>query len=133
MALCFDDVHLPPSALAEVKEAAEQFLKTSLAPGDQAVVVTTSHSSKSVFTSDVPTLVEEIAQITSVPQPASYTSHSCIRLSPYEAYQIVDHMDPGDAVLNAKIAQCLALRRAATRHTDNGSHQAVVFGAFAAV
>jgi VWFA-related protein len=108
LALCFDDLHLPPTALARVKEAADQFVKTSLAPGDQAAVVTTSHSNRSVFTSDVPALVEEIAKVTSVPQPASYTSQSCIRITPYEAYQLVEHMDPGDALLHAKVAECAA-------------------------
>jgi VWFA-related protein len=100
IALCFDDLHLPPTALAQVKEAAEQYVKTRLAPGDQVVVVTTSASNKSKFTSDVPTLVEEIAKLTSIPQPASYTSQSCVRLTPYEAYQIAEQ--PGDALLHSK-------------------------------
>jgi len=108
LALCFDDAHLPPIALAQVKEAAEQYVKTSLAPGDQAVVVTTSRSNKSVFTSDVPTLIEEIAKVTSIPQSASYGSQSCVRLTPYEAYQIVEQMDPGDALLHSKIDECSA-------------------------
>src|ERR1700677_1927906 len=108
MALSFDDVHLPPVALGQVKEAAERFVKTGLAPGDRAVVVTTSQSAKSVFTNDVQTLVEEINKVKSVPQPASYASQSCIHLSPYEAYQIAEHIDPGDALLHAKVAECEA-------------------------
>jgi VWFA-related protein len=108
MALSFDDVHLPPVALGQVKEAAERFVKTGLAPSDRAVVVTTSQSAKSVFTNDVQTLVEEINKVESVPQPASYASQSCIHLSPYEAYQIAEHIDPGDALLHAKVAECEA-------------------------
>src|SRR5271156_2542003 len=52
-ALCFDDLHLDLNALKPAKEAAERFVKTSLAPGDQVAVVTSSHSQEYEFTGDV--------------------------------------------------------------------------------
>jgi VWFA-related protein len=113
LALNFDDLHLSFADLKRAKDAAERFVKTSLVPGDRVAIVATSKSAKSVFTADIPTLVEQIGQITSVPQPASYTSQSCVRLTPYEAYQLAEQMDPGGALLQAKVGECSACYHAA--------------------
>jgi VWFA-related protein len=108
LALCFDDLHLPPAALKPVKDAAERFVKTSLAPGDRVVVVRTSRSEDAKFTGDVPALVEQIAKVTSAPPAVFDGSGLCPRLSFYEAYQIANRVDPGDQLLHAKVAECSA-------------------------
>ena len=64
MALCFDDLNIEPLALKPAKEAAEQFVKTGLAPGDRVAVVTVAQSQDAEFTGDVPKLVERIAKVT---------------------------------------------------------------------
>lgn len=87
LALCFDDLHLAPASLTHVKDSAERFVQTRLAPGDRVAVVTTSRSQDSTFTGDVA---------------------ACPRISPYDAYQIANDMDPGNQVLNAKMAECKA-------------------------
>lgn len=113
LALCFDDLHLAPAALIPVKDAAERFVKTSLAPGDRAAVFTTAQSNHSEFTNDVPKLLEQIAKVTSAPLAASHDgvvadSGMCLHILPYEAYQIANHLDPGDQVLHRKVAECSA-------------------------
>jgi VWFA-related protein len=108
LALCFDDLHLVPAALIPVKEAAERFVKTALAPGDRVAVVTTSQLSRSAFTDDVPKLLEQIAKVTSSPRAVFDDSQRCLHILPHEAYQIANNMDPGDQVLHAKVAECSA-------------------------
>lgn len=113
LALCFDDLHMRPNDLVPVKAAAERFVRTSLAPGDRVVIVRTSKSEKVNFTSDVPTLVERIANVTPYLRAVSEDLTQCpARFDPYEAYRVAEHMDPGDRVLNAKIAQCMGCMRA---------------------
>jgi VWFA-related protein len=108
LALCFDDLHLLPAALQPVKDAAERFVRTSLAPGDRVVVVRTSQSEDSQFTGDVPTLVAQIAKVTAFLQGIQDDSERCpAHFEPYEAYKIAAHMDPGGQVLNEKLAECL--------------------------
>ena len=106
VALCFDDLHMDAAALVPAKEAAERFVKTSLAPGDSVVVVTTARSNRSEFTGDVPKLVEQIAKVTPAPQADTNDRYMCPYIRPYEAYQIATHMDPGNQVLQAKLAEC---------------------------
>ncbi len=106
LALCFDDLHLLPTQLKPVKEGAEQFVRTSLAPNDRVVIVRTSRSEHSQFTADVPALVEQIEKITVTPQAIADDSERCIHLLPHEAYIIAENMDPGSSLLHAKMAEC---------------------------
>ena len=108
LALCFDDLHLLPTLLKPVKDAAARFVKTNLAPNDRAVIVRTSRSEHSQFTSDVPTLLDQIDKITTTPQAVFNDSERCIHIEPHEAYIIAERMDPGDRLLKAKMAECSA-------------------------
>jgi VWFA-related protein len=108
LALCFDDLHLAPASLTHVKDSAERFVQTSLAPGDRVAVVTTSRPQDSTLTDDVATLLELITKVTATPPRISGDVAGCPRISPYDAYQIANQMDPGNQVLNAKIAECAA-------------------------
>lgn len=106
LALCFDDLHLLPALLKPIKDAAQRFVKTSLAPNDRVVIIRTSRSEHSQFTADVPTLLEQIDKITTTPQAVFNDSERCIHLEPHEAYKIAESMDPGDRLLHAKMAEC---------------------------
>jgi VWFA-related protein len=108
VALCFDNLHMDAAALEPAKEAAERFVKTSLAPGDRVVVVTTALSNSSEFTGDVPKLVEQIAKVTPAPQGNTDDPYMCPHIRPSEAYQIANSLDPGNQVLQAKLAECYA-------------------------
>jgi VWFA-related protein len=88
--------------LKPAKDAAERFVKTSLAPGDRVVVVTTAQSQDAEFTGDVPKLIEQIAKVTAH-QRSDDTALQCPRIRPYEAYLIVNHLD--NDVLQAKVAE----------------------------
>ncbi len=108
IALCFDDLHLQSDALKRTKDAAEQFVRAGLSPGDRAAIITTSHSGKYDFSSDVPTLLGQIEKLTATPQRAAADMTRCPLIRPYEAYQIAARMDPGNQVLEAKMAECQA-------------------------
>lgn len=113
LALCFDDLHVDSASLKQAKGAAEHFVRTSLVPGDRVAVVTTSQSTKSVFTADVATLLEQIARITPAPQATFTRSEplACTRISPEEAYQITNEQAENDrtgGVLRQKLTECSA-------------------------
>jgi VWFA-related protein len=108
LALCFDDLHLLPVFVTRVKDEAERFVRTSLAPGDRAVVVRTSRSEDAQFTGDVPTLIAQIEKVTPFVPAVPDDSERCPHIDPREAYQIAEHMDPGNQVLHAKEAECNA-------------------------
>ncbi len=108
IALCFDDLHLMASGLEPVKTAAREFVKKSLSPGDEVAVFATSQSQKSVFSSDVPALLDQIERIAAAPQRALPDAEKCPLIRPYEAYQIANGMDPGNQVRSAKMAECEA-------------------------
>lgn len=130
LALCFDDLHLGAADLKPAKDAAEHFVKTSLAAGDRVAVVTTSQAARSVFTNDVPTLVDQIAKVTSAPQAAFASPQplACTTISPYEAYQIANNMDPGGKVLMAKMAEC-----SSCQDPRSPCHEAVITSAAAQI
>jgi VWFA-related protein len=106
VALCFDDLNTEALALKPAKEAAERFVKTSLAPGDRVAVATVAQSQDSEFTGDVPKLVEQIAKVTSHFRSTDDSVQQCLRIRPYEAYLIANRMD--DELLKAKTAECSA-------------------------
>jgi len=106
VALCFDDLNMDPLSLKPVKEAAERFVKTALAPGDRVAVVTTAQPRDTEFTGDVPKLVELIAKVTTHRRFTDDSVQGCPRIRPYEAYLIVNHLD--NEVLQAKMGECSA-------------------------
>ncbi len=106
VALCFDDLNMDALALKPVKEAAQRFVKTGLAPGDRVAVVTAAQTEDSQFIADVPKLVEQIANVTSHQSVTGDEKQMCPRIRPNEAYLIVNHLDK--EVLLAKISECEA-------------------------
>ena len=108
IALCFDNLHLFPDSLKPIKEAALRFVRTKLAPGDRVVVVTTARLEDAEFTGDVPALVEQISKVAATYRGVSADSAGCPRIATQEAYQLVNHQDPGDMVLHEKMGECEA-------------------------
>ena len=108
VALCFDDLHTDFGNLKAAKDAAERFVKTSLAQGDRVAVVTTGHSNSLEFTADVPKLVGQIAKVSHSERGVSDNPQVCPYIRPYEAYLIVNSMDK--EVLHAKIGECNACK-----------------------
>jgi len=103
VALVMDDLHTGAASLKAAKDAAERFVETSLAPGDQVVVVTTSASASYEFTADVPKLVDEISKV----RPHTQNdAGACPAFSPYQAYVIVNDLDP--EILGQKMRECYA-------------------------
>jgi VWFA-related protein len=105
VALCFDDLHTQFGDLKAAKDAAERFVKTSLAPGDRVAVITTGESNSPEFTADVPKLVEGIAKVTVAQRGVRDDAQMCPHVAPYEAYLIVDSLDNG--VLHSKMNECI--------------------------
>jgi VWFA-related protein len=106
VALCFDDLNMDPLALKPVKEAAERFVKTALAPGDRVAVATVAQQQDPEFTGDVPKLVERIAKVTNHQRTNDESVQQCPHVRPYEAYLIANNLD--NEVLQAKVAECSA-------------------------
>jgi VWFA-related protein len=107
LALVFDDVHLLPEPLPPLKEAAKKFVAASLAPGDRAAVVRTSRSEKVDFISDAGALAAQIDRISPALVDASDDRDRCPHITPVEAYQLTNDLDPGGQVLHAKMAECI--------------------------
>jgi VWFA-related protein len=105
VALCFDDLHTDFGDLKAAKDAAERFVKTSLAPGDRVAVITTGQSNSPEFTADVPELVERIAKVTPAQRGVRDDPRLCPHIAPYEAYLIADSLD--NQLLLAKMAECI--------------------------
>ncbi len=107
LAICFDDLHLLPALLNPVKQAAERFVKTGLAPCDRAVIVRTSKSEDAKFTNDVPTLIEQIEKVAAAIRPAADDAEVCPHIDPWDAYRIANRIDPGGRVLRQKRGECV--------------------------
>jgi VWFA-related protein len=118
LALCFDDLHLLPHLLNSVKEAARRFVQTSLAPGDQVVVVKTSKSEDAKFTSGARALVEQIDKVTAYTAAPNNEAQRCPHIEPHEAFQIANRLDPGDRLLQAKMAECVPCYNRPCPETD---------------
>jgi VWFA-related protein len=70
------------------------------------VVVRTSRFEDARFTSDVPALIAQIEKVTTFVPAVRDDSERCPHIDPLEAYQIANHVDPGDQVLHKKMAEC---------------------------
>jgi len=108
VALCFDDLHTDFGNLKAAKDAAEKFVRTSLAPGDRVAVVTTGHSNNLEFTADVSKLVEQITKVTPAQRGVWDDPRMCPYIRPYEAYLIADNLD--SQVIAAKVGECRACK-----------------------
>ncbi len=107
IALYFDDVNTSEGALGHARNAATRFVREALGPNDSAAVVTGSGIEEQGFTSNHAQLLAAIAALRAHPRAVQRVTSGCLRISPYQAYLIVNHLDPAAmAAAMANQAQC---------------------------
>ncbi|MGB2641335.1 MAG: VWA domain-containing protein [Candidatus Acidiferrum sp.] len=101
IALHFDDINTPVGDLAHARIAANRFVRE--AAGHDRIAVFTSSGGRTLdFTSDTSAVLASIASVQSHPRMSPGGLSSCPRISPYEAYQILNH---NSTVMSVKIAE----------------------------
>ncbi|HXE30844.1 MAG TPA: VWA domain-containing protein [Terriglobales bacterium] len=101
--LFFDDVNTTKADLGNARIAALRFVHEDLGPGDRVAIATASAQPGPGFTHDPTQLAAAIARIAPHPRQSATGLDLCPRITPYEAYGIVTHTDPG--ALNAALAE----------------------------
>jgi VWFA-related protein len=94
VALFFDDVHTQAGDFGRVQKAAEQFVQESLQPDDRVAVFKTSGNGEVTFTNDKSKLLATIGALRAHTLQNTSTIRQCPRLTSYEAYLIVNQLDP---------------------------------------
>lgn len=93
IAYLFDDVHLSPSDLVWVRQAAQRHLSASLGTTDRAAIYTTSGQIMLDFTDDRAKLSATLLRLR--PRPSTQSlSHSCPEMTYYMADLILNKNDP---------------------------------------
>jgi VWFA-related protein len=92
VALYFDDLHTLSGDTRHVQLAAENFIRKGLGANDQIALFTASSTTTIDFTSDVSKLLDALAKLKS--HARVFDSGTCPRITPYDAYLIVNHLDP---------------------------------------
>jgi VWFA-related protein len=106
LALYFDDVNTDNKALQQARNAALRFVNEALGPADHAAVLTGSGGVSQAFTADHARLQAAIAAVRAHPRAETH-SPGCLRITPYQAYLIVNHLDPSaQAAAMANQTQC---------------------------
>ncbi|MGH9394951.1 MAG: VWA domain-containing protein, partial [Terriglobales bacterium] len=93
LALFFDDVETSDTDLGHARIAAQRFGRDALAPSDQVALFTNSGLQALPFTRDRTRLEAALAALRAHPRATNY-SDGCLRISAYQAYLIVNHLDP---------------------------------------
>ncbi|MGH9412648.1 MAG: VWA domain-containing protein, partial [Terriglobales bacterium] len=118
LALFFDDVNSGAGDLSHARDAARQFLTHGLG-GDDRVAIFTASSAQSVdFTRDRSRLLAALAALRPHPRATRYST-GCVHVTAYQAYLIVNHLDPA----------ALAAAAANTKACEQTSGGAAIFGA----
>jgi VWFA-related protein len=99
--LLFDDLNSAPGDLISARAAAQRFLKEGLQPGDHVAVFTTFGRQLLPFTTDTAAIAAALNQVS--PHSKTPNSGVCPSLTPYEAYVIINRLDP--AVLPVKVEE----------------------------
>jgi VWFA-related protein len=94
VALFFDDVHTEPGDFARVQVSAERFVQESLQRDDRVAIFRTSKNDELTFTNDKSKLVAAIDALRVHPAENSSKVTQCPRITNYEAYLIVNNLDP---------------------------------------
>ena len=105
--LFFDDLHASPADLQRTQLAAKQFVKAGLGPGARAAVYSVSAGLTLDFTSDAGALTAAIEKIHSRQRLSENGLMPCPRISPYQAFLIVNNnLDALNAAVQ-EAQQCL--------------------------
>jgi VWFA-related protein len=107
--LFFDDLHASPPDLQRAQLAAKQFVKAGIGPGAQAAVYSVTAGLTLDFTADPAALTAAIEKIHSHQRLSDSGLMPCPRISPYQAFLIVNN--DGDA-LNAAVQEAQQCRNA---------------------
>lgn len=94
VALFFDDMHTQPGDFGRMQKAAAEFVQQSLQPEDRVAVFKASENRDVTFTNDKAKLLAAINALRVRPVDNSTKSEQCPRMSQYEAYLIVNELDP---------------------------------------
>jgi VWFA-related protein len=86
--LFFDDTSMRVFDIVPARKAAENFVKTSLKPGDRIGIFTTSTIVSLDFTDNVPKLLETLAKLESHRRRADSAGSRCAAINVYQAYMI---------------------------------------------
>jgi VWFA-related protein len=101
VAMVFDNLSMPAADLYNSKAAAKRYLKDGLAANDRVAVLTISSGQVLPFTSDAAKIAEAIDKVKL--QERQIKSSTCPLLTPYDAYQIANGIDP--TALTVKAAE----------------------------
>jgi VWFA-related protein len=110
VALYFDDIHTDAEDLSRAKAAAREFVKNGVQPGTQVAIFTGSSTDTLAFTDDSNKIVGGIGQLQSHLRMEVNGLPGCPKITPYQAYLIVNHLDPtvqDVAVNEAEKCECL--------------------------
>ncbi len=94
VALFFDDVHTDPGDFARVQKAARQFLQGSSQSEDRVAIFKASEKGDITFSNDKPKVLAAIDGLRAHPAKNTSTMTQCPRITNYEAYLIVNDLDP---------------------------------------
>ena len=110
IALYFDDVNTQRFDVRRLQIAAERFVNQGIFPGDRVGIFLNSAIAENVeFTDDKAKLIAAIEKIQGLARVPGTTMEECPKISAFQAYMIVDELDPG--ALNAAAAEFAACMR----------------------
>jgi VWFA-related protein len=89
--LFFDDLNTAAGDLARTRLAARRFVAEALDPGDRVAIATSSLAPLLDFTTDTSKIVDTIARVASHQRVSENGISQCPRITPYQAYLIVQH------------------------------------------
>lgn len=94
IALFFDDMSTTGGDLGRAKAAARRFLATYVHAGDRFAVFTSSGTREVPYTNDTSKLLAGIDAVQSHVRVSENGIAVCPRITPYQAYEIVNNLDP---------------------------------------
>jgi VWFA-related protein len=102
IALFFDDINTPSGDLVRAKIAANRFINEATQNGDRIGMFTTSQGQILRFTTDTSAVLKSMTTVQSHQRMSASGLSACPRITPYEAYLIVNN-DP--ATTQAKVIE----------------------------
>jgi VWFA-related protein len=101
--LFFDDLHATGGELQRTQAAAKRFIQDGLGPGARAAVFAASEGLTLDFTADADALTAAIEKLRTHQRMSENGLQQCPRITPYQAYLIVNNLDY--TALNAALAE----------------------------
>lgn len=107
----FDDENMATSDLTFARQAAEGYIRKNMESTALGGIFTSSTTVTQSFTDDKKKLIDTLGQLRSHQRSATFGAMSCPRITPYQAYQIVEffnsHSDAFDlAMAQAQTCNC---------------------------